>query len=76
MIYSLLDACEYILNDQGEPQSSYWLSSQVIELKLWKASEADVQAALTKDINQHGDASRFMIVGDDEFALRVWAEKQ
>ena len=27
MIDSLLDACEFVLNDRGEPQSSYGLAS-------------------------------------------------
>lgn len=76
MIYSLLDACEYILTDQGEPRSAYWLASQMMEMKLWRASEADVQAALTRDIRQHGDASQFTTVGEDEFALRAWLEEK
>ena len=48
----------------------------MMEMKLWRASEADVQAALTKDIQQCGDASRVMSVGEDEFALRAWMEKK
>jgi DNA-directed RNA polymerase delta subunit len=74
MIESLLDACQYVLEDQGEPQSSYWLASQVMEMKLWWTSEADVRAALTKDIDEQGERSRFVFVGDDEFALRSWTE--
>ena len=35
-------------NEQGEPQSSYWLASQIVEAKLWRASEADVRDALRK----------------------------
>ena len=72
MIDSLLDACEFVLNDQGEPQSSYWLASLVMEMKLWRASEADVRDALCKDIAKHGGSSRFMSLADDEFALRSW----
>lgn len=75
MIETLLDACEFILNDQGEPQSSYWLASQAMEMKLWRASEADVRDALKKDIEKHGDASRFVQLADDEFALRSWTAK-
>jgi len=70
MIGSLLDACEFILIEQGEPQSSYWLASQVMEMKLWRASEADVRDALIKDIGKHGESSRFVALADDEFALR------
>ena len=72
MVYTLLDACEYILEDQGEPQSSYCLASQIMEMKLWRTSEADVRDALTKDIMKHGEASQFLKVADDEFALRSW----
>jgi hypothetical protein len=43
-----------------------------MEMKLWRASEADVRAALTKDIEEHGERSRFVGVGEDEFALRSW----
>ena len=72
-IHTLLDACEFILEDQGEPQSSFWLASQIEEIKLWRASEADVREALSKDIAAHGEASLFIKVADDEFALRSWA---
>jgi hypothetical protein len=72
MIETLLDACQFVLEDQGEPQSSYWLASQVMEMKLWRASEADVREALKKDIEERGQRSRFVCVGDDEFALRSW----
>ena len=72
MIESLLDACHFVLEAQGEPQSSYWLASQVMEMKLWRASEADVRDALQKDIKEHGELSRFVFVGDDEFALQSW----
>jgi hypothetical protein len=72
MIESLLDACQYVLENLGEPQSSYWLASQVMEMKLWRASEPDVRDALKKDIKEHGERSRFRFAGDDEFALRSW----
>ncbi|HWG44594.1 MAG TPA: HTH domain-containing protein [Gemmataceae bacterium] len=74
MIESLLDACQYVLNGQGEPQSNYWLACQVMEMKLWRVSEADVRAGLKRDIEEHGERSRFVFVGDDEFALRSWTE--
>jgi DNA-directed RNA polymerase delta subunit len=72
LIETLLDACQYVLEDQGEPLSSYWLASLVVELKLWRASEAKVRAALKKDIEVLGERSRFVFVGDDKFALRSW----
>jgi hypothetical protein len=74
MIETLLDACQFVLEDQGEPQSSYWLASQIMEIKLWRASEADVRDALKKDIERHGERSRFVGMADDEFALRSWTE--
>jgi DNA-directed RNA polymerase delta subunit len=43
-----------------------------MEMKLWRASEADVRDALKKDFEEHGERSRFVFVGDDEFALRSW----
>jgi hypothetical protein len=73
MIETLLDACQFVLEDQGEPQSSYWLASQIMEMKLWRASEADVRDALAKDIEKHGESSRFVSLPDDEFAIRSWA---
>jgi hypothetical protein len=73
MIHTLLDACQYALEAQGEPQSSFWLASQVMEMRLWRASEADVRDALNKDIAKYGEASLFLKVADDEFALRSWA---
>ena len=72
MIESLLDACQFVLENLGEPQSSYWLASQVVEMRLWRASEAEVRRALNKDIEQHGESSLFVKVGEDEYALRSW----
>ncbi len=46
MIESLLDACTFVLNNQGEPHSSYWLASQIMEMKLWRTSEPEVRDAL------------------------------
>jgi hypothetical protein len=75
MIETLLDACQFVLEDQGEPHSGYWLASQIMEMKLWRASEADVRDALAKDIEKHGELSRFVLLPDDDFALRSWATK-
>jgi len=72
MIHTILDACRYVLEDQGEPQSSYWLASQMMEMRLWRASEADVRAALHEDIETFQTASIFVKVAEDEFALRSW----
>ena len=50
MIHTLLDACRFVLEDQGEAQSSYWLASIMLETKLWRASESQVRVALDRDI--------------------------
>lgn len=70
MIHTLLDAIQFILQEQGEPQSCSCISSQLMELKLWRASEADVRDGLTKDIKRLQAESRFIQVDDDSFALR------
>lgn len=66
MIHSIADAIEYVLEAQGEPQSSYWLSSQMDEMRLWRASEYDVRAALEKDMQEWGEKSQFVKTADDE----------
>ena len=71
-ICTLLDACRYVLEDQGEAQSGYWLASIMAEMKLWRASEARVRAALDRDIKEHGESSLFVKVGDDQYGLRSW----
>ena len=72
MIRTLLDACRFVLEDLGEAQSSYWLASQVMETKLWRASESQVRNAFDKDIEAHGESSLFVKVAEDEYALRSW----
>jgi len=74
VIYAVLDAIELVLKEQGEPQSPFWLSSQMDEMRLWKASEHDVRAALEKDIEQWGERAQFVRVDDDGYGLRSWAE--
>jgi hypothetical protein len=69
---SLLDACEFVLQLQGEPQSGFWLASQVMEMKLWRASEADVSDAIRNDIGARRETSRFIELPDGDFALRSW----
>jgi hypothetical protein len=69
-----LDLFAVGLRDLGEPQSPFWLSSQMDEMRLWKASEHDVRAALEKDIEQWGERTQFVRLDDDEYGLRTWAE--
>jgi len=72
MIYTIIEAIEYALEIQGEPQSPYWLSSQIDEMRLPKASEYDVRTALEKDMQEWGEKSQFVKTADDEYALRSW----
>lgn len=73
MIDTFFDACWEVLEINGDSQSSYWLASQMVEMKMWRASEYDVRAALGKDIRVWGDKLQFVEVEHDEYALRSWA---
>jgi DNA-directed RNA polymerase delta subunit len=72
VIHTILDACREVLEINGEPQSPYWLASQMVEMRMWKASEQWVRRSLEKDIQGFGENSRFMKVAEDEWALRSW----
>ena len=72
MINTVLDACRFVLEDQGEALSGYWLASLMEEMKLWRSSELRVRAALDRDIKEHGESSLFVKVCDDQYALRSW----
>ena len=74
MICDILDDCRELLEIKGDPQSAYWLASQMVEMRMWRASEHDVRAALVKDISEKGERSLFVKVADDEYALRSWAK--
>jgi hypothetical protein len=74
MIHTIIDAIDLTLKEQGEPQSPYWLASQMMEMRLWRASEHDVRAVLEKDMKEWGEESQFVKVADDEYALRLWSE--
>lgn len=75
VIHTILDAIKFVLEDQGEPQSPYWLASQMMEMRLWRASEHDVRAALERDTKEFGQRSRFVQIADDAWALRKWGER-
>ena len=74
MIHSLIDACEYIRNDQGDPQTSFWLASQIMETRLWRCAETGVRRVLNADIKTLGERSRFVKIAEDTFALRWWVD--
>ncbi len=75
MINTILDACRFVLKDQGEAQSSHWLASIMMEMKLWRASELQVRRALDMDIKTFGDSSPFVKVGEDLYAMRSWKSR-
>lgn len=72
VINTILDACGEVLEINGDPQSSYWLASQMMEMKMWRASEHDIRTALEQDVRELGERSRFVKVTEDEWALRSW----
>lgn len=72
MIDTILDACKHVLEINGDPQSRYWLASQMMEMRLWRASEHDVLAALENDISEFREHPQFVKVADDEWAMRSW----
>ena len=74
MIDTILDACHEVLKINGDPQSAYWLASQMMEMRLWRASEYDVRAALDQDIDEKGECSLFVKHANDEYALRSRAK--
>lgn len=75
LIHTLLDACQLVLEIHGEPLSSFWLASQLMEMKMWKTNEADVRVAIRNDIRKYGDKSSFVEIDDAEFAMRKWAKE-
>jgi hypothetical protein len=75
MIHTIIDAIKLTLEEQGEPQSPCWLSSQMMEWKLWRASEHVVRAALEKDMKEWGEKSQFVKTVDGEYALRSWSKE-
>ena len=74
MIHTIIEAIEFALDYDGGPISPFWLASQMQEMRLWRASEPDVRAALEKDIREWGERSQFVKVGEDEWGLRKWGK--
>ena len=62
VIDTILGAFREVLEINGDPQSPYWLASQMMEMRLCRASEDDVRAALAKDIGDFGERSQFVKV--------------
>ncbi|VAX36070.1 hypothetical protein MNBD_PLANCTO02-588 [hydrothermal vent metagenome] len=75
MLYSINDVCKIILEDYGEPMSPYWLASQMVEARMWKANECEVRVALDEEIEKFGESAWFIKTEDDEYSLREWEEQ-
>lgn len=69
-IHTIVDAIELVLEEQGESESPYWLASQTIEMKQWRASEHDVRISLEHDMKATGGNSRFVKLTSEELGLR------
>jgi hypothetical protein len=46
----------------------------MLEMKVYRASQAEVRDALDKYIKLRGERSRFLQIAEDEYALRSWTE--
>ena len=57
MISDILDACREVLEINGDPQTAYWLASQLVEMRMWRANEQDVRAALERNIGKLGEST-------------------
>lgn len=71
-MFTLLDACEFVLDQRGEPQSSEQVLALLSEWELARLPEEAIREALLKDIQSLGDKSRFVALGNGLFALREW----
>jgi hypothetical protein len=71
---SLLDAVAWVLEDQGQPQSCFWLVSLMEETKLYRVKGTDpektVRSRLRANIRRYGERSRFLELPDGRFALQ------
>ena len=56
----------------GRPSSAIAGQDSRATDMVGRASEHDVRAALEKDVNKLGEASQFVKVAEDEWALRLW----
>ncbi len=68
MLSTIKDAIRFVLREQGEPQSPYWLASQMEEMRLWQASEHDARAALEQDIAELGQQSVLVAEAEGEYS--------
>ncbi|WP_197441627.1 winged helix-turn-helix domain-containing protein [Thalassoglobus neptunius] len=71
---SMLDAAAVVLGNASEPLTSKQLIEQLAQQKLWtspngKTPHATLYAALVREINGKGEASRFSKVDKGLFAL-------
>lgn len=71
-----IEAAAEVLSDAEEPLHYKEICRRIIERGLWetegKTPEATVNANLGKEIQKHGENSRFQRTGPGTFALRTW----
>lgn len=71
-----IEAAAKVLADAGEPLHNKEICRRILEQGLWetqgKTPEATVNANLGKDIQKHGENSRFQRTDPGIFALRSW----
>ncbi|MHB8899001.1 MAG: hypothetical protein ACYC6Y_09670 [Thermoguttaceae bacterium] len=72
MSYTVLDAIEFVLEEEGKPQDASQLSWLLSEVELARAGEEEVRAALERDIGQLDEESRFARTSEGRYALRRW----
>jgi len=72
-----LDAAAKVLADAAEPMGTTVLVEKMLAKGLWstkgKTPAATIYAAIVRDIQKHGDASRFQKTERGKFALRKGA---
>ena len=71
-----IEAAAKVLADAGEPLHYKEISRRIIEQGLWetqgKTPERTVNANLGKDLQKHGENSRFQRTDTGIYALRSW----
>lgn len=75
MIDTILDAIEYALEIDGDPQDAETLAEQLDSMRLWRASRADVREALDEDMAKWGAESQFVKLADGSYGLKSWETK-